>query len=167
MSTTLTRALNREKDKTEDQEVAKKRLALEKEGFKAEWMMPEPSPQRIPKPAGAYVLIKLCIPDEGLDRVEYPTLNQMNFRYLSEDQKKRETLSGDVGRVIAIGPTAFKGLQYGEVNSAKEWGVKVGDLIQVAGRYQGTNIENALTRALGIVLREIDDNLIIGVYKED
>ena len=68
---------------------------------------------------------------------------------LDQGIAKKENDSVQIGRVIEIGPFAYRGLECG-CNSALEWGVEVGDLVLFdshAGRKATTDAKD-LTRLL-------------------
>lgn len=56
------------------------------------------------------------------------------------DDVKREKGAMDIAQIIAFGPTAYLG--YAGCDSPQDWGVDVGDLIELSTRYDGK-----LTRA--------------------
>lgn len=53
----------------------------------------------------------------------------------SEDEVERERKGRDIARIIAFGPTAYKG--YAGCESPEDWGVKAGDLVELSTRYDG------------------------------
>jgi co-chaperonin GroES (HSP10) len=53
----------------------------------------------------------------------------------SEAEVERERKGRDIARIIAFGPTAYKG--YAGCESPKDWGVKEGDLVELSTRYDG------------------------------
>ena len=53
----------------------------------------------------------------------------------SNDEAERERKGRDLARIIAFGPTAFKG--YAGCESPADWGVKDGDIVELSTRYDG------------------------------
>jgi co-chaperonin GroES (HSP10) len=53
----------------------------------------------------------------------------------SEAEVERERKGRDIARIIAFGPTAYKG--YAGCESPEDWGVKEGDLVELSTRYDG------------------------------
>ena len=51
------------------------------------------------------------------------------------DEAERERKGRDLARIIAFGPTAFKG--YAGCESPADWGVKDGDIVELSTRYDG------------------------------
>ena len=51
------------------------------------------------------------------------------------DEAERERKGRDLARIIAFGPTAFKG--YAGCESPEDWGVKDGDIVELSTRYDG------------------------------
>jgi co-chaperonin GroES (HSP10) len=54
---------------------------------------------------------------------------------LSSTDEERERKGRDIAEVVAFGPVAFKG--YAGCESAEDWGVKVGDIVELSTRYDG------------------------------
>ena len=53
----------------------------------------------------------------------------------SADEAEKERKGRDLARIIAFGPTAFKG--YSGCDSPADWGVKDGDIVELSTRYDG------------------------------
>jgi co-chaperonin GroES (HSP10) len=53
----------------------------------------------------------------------------------TEADAERERKGRDLGRILAFGPTAYKG--FSGCECAADWGVKVGDSVELSGRYDG------------------------------
>ena len=53
----------------------------------------------------------------------------------STNEAERERKGRDLARIIAFGPTAYKG--YAGCESPKDWGVKEGDIVELSTRYDG------------------------------
>jgi co-chaperonin GroES (HSP10) len=54
---------------------------------------------------------------------------------LSSTDEERERKGRDIAEVVAFGPVAFKG--YAGCESAEDWGVQVGDIVELSTRYDG------------------------------
>ena len=52
-----------------------------------------------------------------------------------KDEEERERKGRDIARIIAFGPIAYKG--YAGCESPLDWGVDVGDIIELSTRYDG------------------------------
>jgi co-chaperonin GroES (HSP10) len=52
-----------------------------------------------------------------------------------DDEAERERKGRDIARVIAFGPIAYKG--YAGCETPEDWGVEVGDLVELSTRYDG------------------------------
>ena len=83
----------------------------------------------------------------------------------SEIEKKREQKGRDLGKILAFGPTAYKGFEGCEC--AADWGVAVGDVVELSGRYDGkfSSVSEYDTNYQS--LRYVMDNDIIGLFSED
>ena len=53
----------------------------------------------------------------------------------TNSEVERERKGRDIAEVIAFGPIAYKG--YAGCESPKDWGVKVGDIVELSTRYDG------------------------------
>ena len=53
----------------------------------------------------------------------------------STNEAERERKGRDLARIIAFGPTAYKG--YAGCESPADWGVKEGDIVELSTRYDG------------------------------
>lgn len=53
----------------------------------------------------------------------------------SDDEVERERKGRDIARIIAFGPTSYKG--YEGCDCPADWGVKEGDLVELSTRYDG------------------------------
>ena len=51
------------------------------------------------------------------------------------NEAERERKGRDLARIIAFGPTAFKG--YAGCDCPADWGVKEGDIVELSTRYDG------------------------------
>lgn len=55
----------------------------------------------------------------------------------SENEQKREHSGRDLAKVIAFGPLAYQGVGGTECKTPEEWGVAVGDIVELSARYDG------------------------------
>lgn len=78
------------------------------------------------KPFGYHVLIKV-IP------VKFKSAGGILLH--SKEELQRENSGRDIGRIIAFGPTAYLGFE--GCKCPADWGVKVGDIVDLSGRYDG------------------------------
>lgn len=51
------------------------------------------------------------------------------------DEQERERKGRDLARIVEFGPTAYIG--YSGCDSPADWGVKVGDIVELSTRYDG------------------------------
>lgn len=108
------------------------------------------------KPLGHFVLVKL-IP------VQFKSAGGIVL--MSETEIKREEGAGDVAEIIAFGPTAYKG--FADCKTPEDWGVKVGDTVELSGRYDGKKSRLGDYNPKYKAFRYIVDDDIIGVLSED
>ncbi len=78
------------------------------------------------KPCGYYVLVKIA---------PVNMKSKGGIIIGTETEKKREEGGRDIGRVVAVGPQAYKDVVQG-CNSHQEWGFEVGSLVEF-NRYDG------------------------------
>jgi co-chaperonin GroES (HSP10) len=78
------------------------------------------------KPLGFNCLVKI-IPVEAKTKSGIITL--------SSTDEERERKGRDIAEVVAFGPVAFKG--YEGCSSPADWGVQVGDIVELSTRYDG------------------------------
>lgn len=83
----------------------------------------------------------------------------------SENEKERERKGRDLGKILAFGPTAYKGFEGCEC--PEDWGVKVGDIVELSGRYDGKFSSVAEYDNAYKSLRYVMDNDIIGLFSEE
>ena len=55
----------------------------------------------------------------------------------SENEQKREHSGRDLAKVIAFGPLAYQGVGGTKCKTPAEWGVAVGDIVELSARYDG------------------------------
>lgn len=108
------------------------------------------------KPLGHFVLVEL-IP------VQFKSTGGIVL--MSEATIKKEEGAGDVAKVIAFGPTAYKG--FADCKSPEDWGIKVGDTVELSGRYDGKKSRLADFDNKYKSLRYIVDDDIVGVLSEE
>ena len=83
----------------------------------------------------------------------------------SENEKERERKGRDLGKIIAFGPTAYKGFEGCEAPA--DWGVKEGDIVELSGRYDGKFSSVSEYDERYKSLRYVMDNDIIGLFSKD
>jgi len=108
------------------------------------------------KPLGHYVLVKL-IP------VQFKSSGGIVL--MSEKEIKREESAGDVAKIIAFGPTAYQG--FANCETPADWGVKVGDTVELSGRYDGKKSRLGDFDPEYKKLRYILDDDIVGVLSDE
>ena len=108
------------------------------------------------KPLGHFVLVKL-IP------VQFKSTSGIVL--MSDTEIKREEGAGDVAEVIAFGPICYKG--FANCESPKDWGVKVGDTVELSGRYDSKKSRLGDYDPKYKSFRYISDDAIVGVLSED
>ena len=108
------------------------------------------------KPLGHFVLVKL-IP------VQFKSKGGIVI--MSETEIKREEGAGDVAEIIAFGPTAYKG--FADCKDPEDWGVSVGDIVELSGRYDGKKSRLADYDSTHKSLRYIVDDDIVGVLSKE
>ena len=108
------------------------------------------------KPLGHHVLIEV-IP------VQFKSTGGIILQ--TKDENERENKGRDIGKVLLIGPTAYKG--FDGFSGAKAWGVKEGDIVELAGRYDGKHSSLSDYDKQYETLRYVNDSDIIGVFSED
>lgn len=109
----------------------------------------------IVKPLGHHVLIEI-IP------VQFKSTGGIILT--TEKQHERERKGRDLGRVLAFGPTAYKG--FSGCDSPTDWGVKLGDVVELKGRYDGKFSSAVDYDEKYKNLRYVSDSDIIGVFSD-
>ena len=66
-------------------------------------------------------------------KVKFKSLGGIIF--VIEQQEERVRKGSDIGIIKAFGPTAYKG--FSGCESPKDWRVKLGDIVELSGRYDG------------------------------
>ena len=107
-------------------------------------------------PLGHHVLIEI-VP------VKFKSLGGIILS--TEKEGERERQGRDLAKVIAFGPTAYKG--FSGCECPEDWGVKVGDTVELSGRYDGkfSTLKDYDKKYAN--LRYVSDSDIIGVFSED
>lgn len=108
------------------------------------------------KPLGHHVLIEI-IP------VQFKSTGGIILT--TEKDTERERKGRDLGRVLAFGPTAYKG--FSGCECAADWGVKVGDVVELTGRYNGKFSSVVDYDESYKNLRYVSDSDIIGVFSDE
>lgn len=104
------------------------------------------------EPCGYYCLIEML---EVEEKTESGIIISVG------DEVKRAKMGQSVGRLIAIGPRAFKGLSNG-CDSIEDWGLAIGDVVEF------TSFEGKIPKAgKNDNLRLIQDQMIIGKVKDN
>ena len=83
----------------------------------------------------------------------------------TEKQDERERKGRDLGRVLEFGPIAYNG--FAGCKSPKDWGVKVGDVVELSGRYDGKFSSVVDFDDKYKNLRYVNDSDIIGVFSDE
>lgn len=83
----------------------------------------------------------------------------------SQNERERERKGREIGKIIAFGPTCYQGFEGCE--SPEGWGVKVGDVVELSGRYDGKFSSAAEYDEAYKSLRYVNDSDIIGVFSEE
>lgn len=108
------------------------------------------------KPLGHHVLIEI-IP------VQFKSVGGIILT--TEKEEERERKGRDLGKILAFGPTAYKG--FAGCDSPGDWGVKLGDVVELKGRYDGKFSSAAEYDEQYNTLRYVSDSDIIGLFSED
>ena len=108
------------------------------------------------KPLGHYVLIEI-IP------VQFKSAGGIIMS--TEKETERERKGRDLGRILEFGPTAYKG--FAGCESPEDWGVKIGDVVELKGRYDGkfSSVVDYSDKYKN--LRYVSDSDIIGIFSEE
>lgn len=111
------------------------------------------------KPYGHHVLIEI-IP------VQFKSTGGIILT--TETEAERERKGRDLARVLAFGPTAYKGFSgCSDENAPGDWGVKVGDIIELKGRYDGKYSSVVDYNDKYKNLRYVADSDIIGGFTDE
>lgn len=108
------------------------------------------------KPLGHHVLIEV-VP------VSFKSAGGIILHNNKENERERK--GRDLAKVIAFGPTAYKGFAGCETPS--DWGVNIGDTVELTGRYDGKFSSVSEYNDKYKNLRYVSDSDIIGVLSEE
>ncbi len=108
------------------------------------------------KPLGHYVLIEI-IP------AQFKSAGGIILT--TEKEEERERKGRDIGRILAFGPTAYKG--FSGCESPADWGVKEQDVIELKGRYDGKFSSAVDYDKKNENLRYVSDSDIIGLFSSE
>ena len=108
------------------------------------------------KPLGHHVLIEI---------VPVQFSSEGGIILSSEKEQERERKGRDLGRVLAFGPTAYKG--FSGCESPDDWGVSLGDVVELKGRYDGKFSSASEYDAKYKALRYVSDSDIIGIFSKE
>lgn len=108
------------------------------------------------KPLGHHVLIEV-VP------VNFKSSGGIIMQSAQENERERK--GRDLATIIAFGPTAYKG--FSGCESPKDWGIKIGDTVELTGRYDGkfSSVHEYDSKYKN--LRYVSDSDIIGVLDEE
>lgn len=83
----------------------------------------------------------------------------------NEKENERERKGRDLAVIKAFGPTCYQG--FGDCKGPQDWGVKVGDTVELSGRYDGkfSTVHEYDSKYKNI--RYVLDSDIIGVLSKD
>jgi len=81
------------------------------------------------KPCGFHVLIEMDVVDQEVTKGALA-----GFQLQSDNEQKREEDGHCIGKIVAFGPTCFKG--YAGCEGPEDWGVKLHDMVEFK-RYDG------------------------------
>lgn len=83
----------------------------------------------------------------------------------SKNEQEREERGRDMAKVLAFGPTAYKG--FSGCECPDDWGVKLGDTVELSGRYDGKFSSVVDFDEKYKTLRYVSDSDIIGVFTDE
>ena len=108
------------------------------------------------KPLGHHVLIEI---------VPVKFTSSGGILLSSANEQERERKGRDLGKILAFGPTAYLGFE--GCKSHKDWGVDVGDVVELKGRYDGKFSSVADYDDKYKSLRYVSDSDIIGIFSKE
>ena len=108
------------------------------------------------RPLGHYVLIEI---------VPVKFVSNGGIVLSSANEQERERKGRDLGKILAFGPTAYKGFE--GCDTPEGWGVAVGDVVELKGRYDGKFSSVAEYDKQYNSLRYVSDSDIIGIFSEE
>lgn len=83
----------------------------------------------------------------------------------SKEEQERENGGRDLGKIIAFGPTAYKGFE--GCDCPADWGVKVGDMVELKGKYDGKKSCVKDYDEKYSKLRYVSDSDIVGLFSDE
>ncbi len=83
----------------------------------------------------------------------------------SANELERERKGRDIARIIEFGPIAYKG--YSGCDTAEDWGVKEGDIVELSGRYDGKFTRASEYSERFKNFRYVNDQDILGLVKNE
>ena len=117
----------------------------------------KPKKEALPvKPLGHHVLIEI---------VPVKFTSSGGILLSSANEQERERKGRDLGKILAFGPTAYLGFE--GCKSHKDWGVDVGDVVELKGRYDGKFSSVADYDDKYKSLRYVSDSDIIGIFSKE
>ena len=108
------------------------------------------------KPLGHHVLIEI---------VPVKFTSSGGILLSSANEQERERKGRDLGKILAFGPTAYKGFE--GCDCAADWGVAVGDIVELSGRYDGKFSSVSEYDDKYKSLRYVSDSDIIGLFSKE
>ena len=108
------------------------------------------------KPLGHHVLI-------GIVPVTFKSSGGIILT--TEKESERERKGRDLAKILAFGPTCYQG--FADCKGPEDWGVKVGDTVELSGRYDGKCSSVHEYDKKYNNLRYVSDSDIIGVLDEE
>lgn len=108
------------------------------------------------KPLGHYVLV---------EQVKIQVKSSGGIVMKSNTEVNREKGAGSIVKILAFGPTAYQG--FANCKSPANWGVKVGDTVELTGRYDGKKSRLEEYDEQYSSLRYVLDDEIVGVVDEE
>ena len=80
----------------------------------------------------------------------------------SEDEKKREHGGRDLAKIVAFGPLCYQGIDGTPCKGPEDWGVAVGDIVELSARYDGKYTRASEYDAQYKNFRYVNDHEILG-----
>lgn len=108
------------------------------------------------KPLGHFVLV---------EQVKIQVKSAGGIITKSGTEVKREKGAGSIVKILAFGPTAYQG--FANCKGPSCWGVKVGDTVELTGRYDGKKSRLEEYDEQYSSLRYVLDDEIVGVVDEE
>lgn len=83
----------------------------------------------------------------------------------TDKEQERERKGGVIGKILEFGPIAYKG--FATCVTPQDWGVSVGDIIELSGRYDGKFSSASDFDSKYKNLRYVNDSDIIGLCSDE